>query len=89
MDASNYTYSRLFVQRIRVSCAFPMSCCTYNLNCVENENQRVSTQGTIHEYSYEMRSVCVLTNQVSKWKCADSDKAKSSVKVDKLPYHRA
>ena len=36
---------------------------TYDLNCVEYTNQRVSTQGKIHEYSYEMGSISVLTNQ--------------------------
>ena len=36
---------------------------TYDLKCVENANQLVSTQGKIHEYSYVLRSVSALTNQ--------------------------
>ena len=38
---------------------------TYDLRCVENANQLVSTQGKIHEYSYEMRKVSALTNRVA------------------------
>ena len=37
--------------------------CRYDLKCVENANQLVSTQGKIHEYSYVLGSVSVLTNQ--------------------------
>ena len=36
---------------------------TYDLKCVENANQLVSTQGKIHEYSYVLGSVSALTNQ--------------------------
>ena len=37
----------------------------YDLNCVENANQLSSTQGEIHEYSFEMGRVSVLTNQIA------------------------
>ena len=37
---------------------------TYDLKCVENANQLVSTQGKIHEYSNVLGSVSALTNQV-------------------------
>ena len=37
--------------------------CTYDLKCVENANQLVSTQGKIHEYSYVLGSANALTNQ--------------------------
>ena len=36
---------------------------TYDLKCVENANQLVSTQGKINEYSYVLGSVSALTNQ--------------------------
>ena len=36
---------------------------TYDLKCVENANQLVSTQGKTHEYSYVLGSVSALTNQ--------------------------
>ena len=36
---------------------------TYDLKCVENENQLVSTQGKMHEYSYALGSVSALTIQ--------------------------
>ena len=59
---------------------------SYDLNCVENENHRVSMQAKIHEYSYEIRSVSAVTNQVAFSKidieCVDSVKAKSSLKVE-------
>ena len=53
-----YTDARIFVLRIRVSCAF-----SYDLKCVENANQLVSTQGKIHEYSHVLGSNSALTNQ--------------------------
>ena len=36
---------------------------TYDLKCVENANQLISTQGKTHEYLYVLGSVDVLTNQ--------------------------
>ena len=36
---------------------------TYDLKCVENANQLISTQGKIHEYSVVMGSVRAFTNQ--------------------------
>ena len=35
---------------------------TYDLKCVENANQLVSTQGKIHEYSYMLGNDSALTN---------------------------
>ena len=37
----------------------------YDLNRIENANQLLSTQDTIHEYSNEMGSVSALTNQIA------------------------
>ena len=37
--------------------------CTYYLNCAENANQFASSQGKIHEYSYEVGSVSAFTNR--------------------------
>ena len=44
-------------------------------------------QGKIHEYSYEMGSVSVLTNQIAYFEklllnCVDSDIGKSSIKFE-------
>ena len=49
-----YTTARVFVKCVVLA---------YELNCVENENQRVSTQGKIHEYSYAFGCISALTNQ--------------------------
>ena len=38
---------------------------TYDLNCVENANQLVLRYGMIHDYSHEIGSVSVLTNQIA------------------------
>ena len=50
-------------------------------------NQLVSMQGKIHEYSYEMESVSVLTNQIAYLeklilKCVDSVISKSNLKFE-------
>ena len=48
-----------FAFRAHFQCVVRM----YDLECVENANQLVSTQGKIHEYSYALGSVSALTNQ--------------------------
>ena len=46
-DTSKYTEAHVFVLRIRVSSHFQCVVRTYDLKCVENANQLVSTQGKI------------------------------------------
>ena len=60
---------------------------TYDLKCVENANQLVSTQGKIHGYSYVLGSVSALTNQKflfrkTDMKCVDFLIGKSNLKVE-------
>ena len=63
----------------------------YDLNCVANANQRISTECKIHEYSQTLGRISALTNQImflfTILKCVDAVEAKSSLKFAKLLYH--
>ena len=61
---------------------------TYDLKCVENANQLVSTHGKFHKYSYVLESISALTNQncifrkKSILKCVDFLIGKSNLNVE-------
>ena len=50
-----------FAFRTHFQCVVHM----YDLKCVENGNQPVSTQGKVLEYSYVLGSVSMLPNQIA------------------------